>query len=179
MKKVNDAFKLLQILQSYEGSALNRYYNANYKDGGVIKANCKGRYSGLNTAVNLVISLLKHGDQANVLGLTDDIFDIIKWVKTNNIDGHKLRSIYEEAQNKQPKNLNNLVLIHKTYAEAIEFAGVYGMNAVLLDKQNCMHMARLTNNNGKFYATFNEHFNVGTREIHDGDFDIYWIGEIK
>lgn len=105
MKKVNDVFKLLQILQSYEGSALNRYHNANYKDCGVIKATCRGRYSGLNTAVNLVISLLKHGDQANVLGLTDDIFDTIKWIKTNKIDLKELRSVYENYR-KMKENSN-------------------------------------------------------------------------
>ena len=72
---------------------------------------------------------------------------------------------------------NGLQLVRMSYDEAYNFAGKYGMNAVLVDLKDekyGMFMCRLKQYNGKLRIS-----NTGytyANIIEKSDFDIYWIG---
>ena len=72
---------------------------------------------------------------------------------------------------------NGLQLKHMTYDEAYEFAGDFGMNAIIVDKSSPfeMQMVRLYRHRGlkhKLKCVGND----GVYYEFDDSYDIYWIG---
>jgi len=72
-------------------------------------------------------------------------------------------------------NINDLILQKMSYEEAVSFAGIYGMNAIVLNqKTNEMKMVRLYNN-----PTVKLPFGAYDIETFKTGYDIYWIGSYK
>lgn len=80
---------------------------------------------------------------------------------------------------------NGLQLVHMTYEKAYEFAGEYGMNAVLVDlkdERHGMFMCRLKQASdgklriGNHYIDSQRATNFNANIINEEDYDIYWIG---
>lgn len=74
---------------------------------------------------------------------------------------------------------NGLQLVHMTYEKAYEFAGEYGMNAVLVDlkdERHGMFMCRLKQYEGKLRIGNTGFSYFNSNIINDKDYDIYWIG---
>ena len=71
--------------------------------------------------------------------------------------------------------ISDLVLKKMSYEEAVAFAGIYGMNAIVLNqKTNRMQMVRLYNN-----PTDKLPFGAYDIETFKTGYDIYWIGSYK
>ena len=74
---------------------------------------------------------------------------------------------------------NGLQLVHMSYEEAYDFAGEYGMNAILVDlkdERHPMFMCRLKQYNGKLMIGNTDYAYLNANTIEKSDFDIYWIG---
>lgn len=84
------------------------------------------------------------------------------------------------------KPYNGLQLVHMSYEKAYEFAGIYGMNAIIvhLNRGREMQMVRLKqtlNNKLRVANAYDIHGNMVTSyncfTLEDPkDYDIYWIG---
>lgn len=74
---------------------------------------------------------------------------------------------------------NGLQLVHMSYDKAYDFAGEYGMNAILVDlkdERHGMFMCRLKQCNGKLRISNTDYTYLNANIIEKSDFDIYWIG---
>lgn len=74
---------------------------------------------------------------------------------------------------------NGLQLVHMSYDEAYDFAGKYGMNAILVDfedKKYRMFMCRLRQYDDKLIISNTDYTYLHAKVIEKSDFDIYWIG---
>ena len=77
----------------------------------------------------------------------------------------------------ESRSYNGLQLKHMTYDEAYEFAGDFGMNAIIVDKSAPfeMQMVRLYRHRGSRYKLRCVD-NAGVYYDFDDSYDIYWIG---
>lgn len=74
-------------------------------------------------------------------------------------------------------NLKDLTLVKMSYEEAIKFAGAFGMNAILHDKETgCMELTRLTNEKNGFCMLTTGHFGDSKVLLDKDRYVIYWIG---
>ena len=74
---------------------------------------------------------------------------------------------------------NGLQLVHMSYDKAYDFAGQYGMNAILVDLKSSKHemfMCRLVHSEDKLRISNNSFSSFNANVINEGDYDIYWIG---
>ena len=107
MKQINDLYHLIQILVSKKGAADSAAEHCNIKSTYSERiAYCKGESFAYNTIINLLLSYLKYnaGNKIGDDGIDDELFELIKWIKTNKVDIKELKSIYENNRKKDNKN---------------------------------------------------------------------------
>ena len=74
---------------------------------------------------------------------------------------------------------NGLQLVHMSYDKAYDFAGKYGMNAILVDLKDERHemfMCRLRQYDDKLIISNTDYTRLNAKIIEKSEFDIYWIG---
>ena len=75
------------------------------------------------------------------------------------------------------KEYKGIQLIHMTYDEAVKFAGKYGMNSIIYNKQdNTFNLYRLNNIEHKLVMSNTGLWGARQLLVDKDIHDIYWIG---
>lgn len=102
MKKVRDLFHLAQIFSGKAGAArqqqrASRYYKSSTAES---VARLGGKADAYQECLHTLLNYMRYSDKLTELGLSDELFELIRWIKDGKIDLKELRKAYEERRKK-------------------------------------------------------------------------------